>query len=106
MLLDGINHVAIVADGTDRLQHFYADTFGATGSHDIEPGPGMRLSIIHIGPHTELNVFEMSGVAAPSWTTATRDSARQTRTSRSPARESGTKSAVRSAPMADRWIEV
>ena len=61
MLLDGVNHVAVLTKDTDRLQAFYRDMFDATVSHDQRPEDGMRLSFIDLGPHTELNVFELTG---------------------------------------------
>jgi catechol 2,3-dioxygenase-like lactoylglutathione lyase family enzyme len=61
MLLDGVNHVAVLTKDTDRLQAFYRDMFDATVSHDQRPEDGMRLSFIDVGPHTELNVFELDG---------------------------------------------
>jgi len=63
MLLDGINHVAVLTQDTDRLHAFYREVFDATVSHDESPGPGMRLSFIDVGPHTELNVFQVDGNA-------------------------------------------
>jgi catechol 2,3-dioxygenase-like lactoylglutathione lyase family enzyme len=59
MLLDGVNHVALVTTDTDRLHAFYRDMFDATVSQDFSPAPGMRLSMVDIGPHTELNVFQL-----------------------------------------------
>jgi catechol 2,3-dioxygenase-like lactoylglutathione lyase family enzyme len=61
MLLDGLNHVAVLTNDTDRLHAFYAEVFDASVSHDISPEPGFRLSIVDIGPHTELNVFQLDG---------------------------------------------
>jgi hypothetical protein len=61
MLLDGVNHVAVLTNDTDRLHGFYREVFDATVSHDEAPSPGMRLSFIDIGPHTELNVFQVDG---------------------------------------------
>jgi catechol 2,3-dioxygenase-like lactoylglutathione lyase family enzyme len=63
MLLDGINHVAVLTNDTDRLHAFYREVFDATVSHDEAPEPGLRLSFIDIGPHTELNVFQVDGNA-------------------------------------------
>ena len=63
MLLDGVNHVAVLTKDTDRLHAFYRDMFDATVSHDERPEDGMRLSFIDLGPHTELNVFELTGNA-------------------------------------------
>ena len=60
MLLDGLNHVAVLTKDTDRLHAFYREVFDATVSQVVAE-PGMRLSFIHIGPHSELNVFEMEG---------------------------------------------
>jgi catechol 2,3-dioxygenase-like lactoylglutathione lyase family enzyme len=61
MLLDGMNHVAIITSDTDRLHAFYRDVFDATVSHDMTEQPGVRLSFVDVGPHTELNVFEVDG---------------------------------------------
>ena len=61
MLLDGLNHVAVLTKDTDRLHAFYREMFDATVSQDIPAGPGMRLSFVDIGPHTELNVFQIDG---------------------------------------------
>jgi catechol 2,3-dioxygenase-like lactoylglutathione lyase family enzyme len=58
MLLDGVNHVAIITDDTDRLARFYQDVFDATVSKPQEIGPG-TLTMIDIGPRSELNVFEV-----------------------------------------------
>jgi catechol 2,3-dioxygenase-like lactoylglutathione lyase family enzyme len=60
MLLDGLNHVAVITNDTDRLHAFYGEVFGATVAHE-ERHDGRRFSIVHIGPHTELNVFEVDG---------------------------------------------
>jgi catechol 2,3-dioxygenase-like lactoylglutathione lyase family enzyme len=59
MLLDGVNHVAIITNDTERLHTFYREVFDATIGRDGPAGPGMRLSFVDIGPHTELNVFEV-----------------------------------------------
>jgi catechol 2,3-dioxygenase-like lactoylglutathione lyase family enzyme len=61
MLLDGVNHVAIVTNDSDRLHEFYRRMFEATVARDDEVGPGVRLSFVDIGPNTELNVFEIDG---------------------------------------------
>ena len=37
----------------------YRDVFDATVTHDEKVGPGMRLSFVDVGPHTQLNVFEI-----------------------------------------------
>ena len=60
MLLDGINHVAVLTSDTDRLTSFYAEVFDAT--HEvIQQDDGFKLTIVHVGPTEELNVFELAG---------------------------------------------
>src|SRR3989440_1960846 len=64
MLLNGVNHVAILTNDSDRLHAFYRDVFDATVSRDGSEGVGEgapRLSFIDIGPFSELNVFEIDG---------------------------------------------
>jgi catechol 2,3-dioxygenase-like lactoylglutathione lyase family enzyme len=64
MLLDGFNHVAVLTNDSDRLQDFYREVFDAKVTRDgAEPGApaGVRLTIIQISPHAELNVFEIDG---------------------------------------------
>jgi catechol 2,3-dioxygenase-like lactoylglutathione lyase family enzyme len=68
MLLSGINHVAVLTQDTERFHAFYGDVFGATVFADQvidDGGQEGRLSFVTIGPHTELNVFELP-VAAPN----------------------------------------
>jgi catechol 2,3-dioxygenase-like lactoylglutathione lyase family enzyme len=59
MLLNGINHIAIITNDSDRLHAFYADVFDAPVMRDISESPGVRLSFVDVGPFTELNVFEI-----------------------------------------------
>jgi catechol 2,3-dioxygenase-like lactoylglutathione lyase family enzyme len=62
MLLNGLNHVAILTNDTDRLHAFYREVFEATIDEvgpEIEPD--LRMSIIHVGPSSELNVFQIDG---------------------------------------------
>ena len=61
MLLDGINHVAVLTADTDRLVAFYEEVFGATVDAQIRPDDGMRLTLLKVGPTSELNVFELAG---------------------------------------------
>lgn len=62
MLTNGLDHVAVITSDSDRLQRFYIDVFGATVESDGEEYPGgPRLTVINIGPSTELNVFEIDG---------------------------------------------
>jgi catechol 2,3-dioxygenase-like lactoylglutathione lyase family enzyme len=60
MLLDGLNHVAVLTGDTDRLHAFYNEVFDATVAHDNKQDQ-LRFSIVDVGPHTELNVFELYG---------------------------------------------
>jgi catechol 2,3-dioxygenase-like lactoylglutathione lyase family enzyme len=64
MLLDGFNHVATLTSDTDRLTAFYGEVFDATVRH-AGPEPGttrpVHLTIIDVGPHSELNVFQVDG---------------------------------------------
>ena len=61
MLLNGVQHVAILTSDTERLVEFYEGVFDATrggqGVHNEE----MSLTFIDIGPFNELNVFEFKG---------------------------------------------
>ena len=59
MLLDGVNHVAIVTEDTDRLVRFYTEVFEATVTHQA-PIPLGTLTLIDVGPRSELNVFELA----------------------------------------------
>jgi catechol 2,3-dioxygenase-like lactoylglutathione lyase family enzyme len=66
MLTDGFNHVAVITKDADRLLEFYSEVFGATKAAEMTDGPPgapadmvLRLMIVDIGPHSELNVFEM-----------------------------------------------
>jgi len=63
MLLDGVNHVAILTNDTDRLYEFYRSVFDATMARSFEEQPGVRLSFIDIGVGRDLNVFEIEGNA-------------------------------------------
>ena len=63
MLLDGVNHIAWISKDVARLGRFYAEVFdaevGPTRPHGKEPGETM--TVIRIGPHTELNIFTIEG---------------------------------------------
>ena len=59
MLLDGVNHVAILTNDSDRLHEFYRRIFDATVERDAQLGPGVRLSFVDIGPASQLNVFQV-----------------------------------------------
>lgn len=60
MLTDGFNHVAVMTADTDRLLEFYESVFEAT--HQVlEHNDELRLTAVYVGPHSELNVFEVAG---------------------------------------------
>lgn len=61
MLLAGVNHVAILTKNTDRLHAFYREVFDAKVSADQAEAEGIRLSMVDVGPDSELNVFEVAG---------------------------------------------
>jgi len=61
MLLDGINHVAVLTSDTDRLVEFYGGVFGATVDGEMRDGDDFRLTLVKVGPTSELNVFELTG---------------------------------------------
>jgi len=64
MLTSGFNHVAVLTNDTERLQAFYKDVFDAQVLRDgPEPGQDddVRMTIIHVGPTAELNVFQIKG---------------------------------------------
>ncbi|MDT7577879.1 MAG: hypothetical protein QOH17_4212 [Pseudonocardiales bacterium] len=67
MLLDGVNHIAWISKDVARLGRFYAEVFdaevGPTRPHGQEPGETM--TVIRIGPHTELNIFTIEGNTEP-----------------------------------------
>jgi catechol 2,3-dioxygenase-like lactoylglutathione lyase family enzyme len=63
MLLDGVNHIAWLSKDVARLGRFYNEVFdaevGPTRPHGQEPGETM--TVIRIGPHTELSIFVIEG---------------------------------------------
>ena len=61
MLLNGVNHVAILTNDSARLHAFYGEVFDAPVTKDLAAGEDGRLSFIDIGPTHELNVFEIEG---------------------------------------------
>jgi catechol 2,3-dioxygenase-like lactoylglutathione lyase family enzyme len=60
MLLRGFNHVAVLTADTDRLHAFYRDVFDAAVMHDENDGE-VRFSLVDVGPHARLNVFQIVG---------------------------------------------
>jgi hypothetical protein len=67
VLLDGVNHIAWISRDAERLKAFYARVFGAdvgpTRAHGDKPGETM--TVIRIGPHTELNIVTIEGNTEP-----------------------------------------
>ncbi len=64
MLLNGFNHVAVLTNDTERLQAFYTEVFEAQVLRDgpeVDEHPEVRMTVIHVGPTAELNVFEIAG---------------------------------------------
>ena len=64
MLTSGINHVAVLTSDTDRLVDFYTSVFDAKVLRDgPEPGKDedVRMTVVHVGPSSELNVFQIKG---------------------------------------------
>jgi catechol 2,3-dioxygenase-like lactoylglutathione lyase family enzyme len=66
VLLNGFNHVAVLTKDTERLHAFYTEVFNAQVLRDgpeVDDHPEVRMSVIHVGPTAELNVFEIAGNA-------------------------------------------
>jgi catechol 2,3-dioxygenase-like lactoylglutathione lyase family enzyme len=64
MMLSGFNHVATLTNDSERLHAFYREVFDAQVVRDggeFADRPGPRLSVIQIGPGSELNVFQIDG---------------------------------------------
>lgn len=63
VLLDGINHIAWLSKDVTRLGRFYAEVFDAEVGPTRRHGqaPGKTMTMIRIGPHTELNIFVIEG---------------------------------------------
>jgi catechol 2,3-dioxygenase-like lactoylglutathione lyase family enzyme len=64
VLTNGLNHVAFLTGDMDRLHAFYREVFEAKVLSDGQETPdshGVRMSVIEIGPQSELNVFQVDG---------------------------------------------
>ena len=61
MLLDGVNHVAWISKDAARLGAFYEQVFDAVVGPTRPHGPGETMTVIDIGPATQLNVFVIDG---------------------------------------------
>ena len=67
MLLNGINHLAVISKDIDKLRDIYTEVFeaevGPTKQHGDKGHETMTM--IRIGPHTELNVVTIEGNSEP-----------------------------------------
>lgn len=63
MLLDGVNHIAWISKDVAALGRFYADVFDADVGPTLPHGqdPGETMTVIRIGPNTELNIVTIEG---------------------------------------------
>ena len=61
MLLDGVNHIAWISGDVDRLGRFYQRVVDAVVGPTRPHGPGETMTVIDIGPATQLNVFVIDG---------------------------------------------
>ncbi|MHB1929196.1 MAG: VOC family protein [Acidimicrobiales bacterium] len=61
MLLDGINHIALISKDVGRLGRFYERVFEASVGPTRDHGPGETMTNIDVGPATQLNVFVIDG---------------------------------------------
>ena len=61
MLLNGVNHVAILTADAERLHAFYREVFDATVGYEQDTPDGFQLSFVDVGPYSQLNVFEIQG---------------------------------------------
>jgi catechol 2,3-dioxygenase-like lactoylglutathione lyase family enzyme len=61
MLLDGVNHIAWITKDVDRLGRFYETVFDAVVGPTRTHGPGETMTVIDIGPATQLNIFVIEG---------------------------------------------
>ncbi len=64
MLTAGFDHVATLTTDAARLHRFYEEVFDAEVVRDAPEVDGIdtvRLSVIRVGPGSELNVFQIEG---------------------------------------------
>jgi len=64
MLTNGLNHIGMLTNDTARFVEFYESVFEAKVAHqgnEATGNPDFHITIVDIGPHTELNVFEIKG---------------------------------------------
>ena len=63
MLLNGVNHVAILTADTERFVSFYRDVFEAVVEGEQAMGEEGTLTFVSIGERAEINLFEVRGNA-------------------------------------------
>jgi len=61
MLLEGVNHVAILTSDTERFVNFYREVFEAEVDGSQDMGGEGTLTFVRIGSHAEINLFEVPG---------------------------------------------
>ena len=61
LLLDGVNHVAILTGDTARFVSFYKDVFGAEVAGRMDMDGHGQLTFVRIGDQAEINLFEVRG---------------------------------------------
>ena len=62
MLLDGVNHVAILTSDTERFVKFYREVFDAEVDGSQDMGADGTLTFVN-GTQAEINLFEVRGNA-------------------------------------------
>ncbi len=72
MLLNGVNHIAWISKDADRLGRFCEQVFDAVIGPTRPHAPGETMTVIDIGPATQLNVLVIDGNTeadrqAPMW---------------------------------------
>ena len=61
MLLNGVNHVAILTANTKRFVDFYREMFDAEVLGEMDMGGEGLLTFVRIGEGSEINLFEVTG---------------------------------------------
>ena len=61
MLLNGVNHVAILTGDTERFVEFYREVFEAEVDGGQSMGEEGTLTFVRIGDQAEINLFEVRG---------------------------------------------
>jgi catechol 2,3-dioxygenase-like lactoylglutathione lyase family enzyme len=61
MLLDGVDHIAWLSKDVERLAQFYERVFDAVVGPPRDHGPGETMTVIDIGPRTQLNIVVIDG---------------------------------------------